>query len=256
MFLLFILSPQKIEMVLFLNTLYHLSICNMSVEIYNFKWKPVGDASRDEKIRMLVTHISWMAHHKQLVMICPDAEETDRRFEHNDELYFNSFHEIVTIIKTFCPDDRFAVLSEVFSESRSIYPHCTEWLEYVQVDHFIADESVEPTWPFWPTEFLYIAGLDKLMSENIKFTVQFYRSDPLLYYGRCPCKQCGLDWSAEKSRRDAKPRIVCLTPVIVSGKKYLKERDCDDVYDAFTHQYIGKWASICNTGRRLSIENQ
>jgi len=211
---------------------------------YTFKWKPVALATRGEKCRMIGTHIAWLAHHKQMFMICPDTADIDRRFEYNDELYFNSFHEIVAILKTFCPEERSKILTNVFLEVTVQYPHCAEWIKYVQVDHFIADELIESTWPFWPIEFLYIAQLDTLMSRDRKFTTQFYLSDPLLYYGRCPCSQCGIEWTAEKSRRDAKPRVVCLTPVLVSGKKYLKEYDCDDVYDAFTHQYIGKWSSI------------
>ena len=189
---------------------------------------------REKNKQLLANHIIWMASHKQMANLCPCTE--DKRFEYDDEQYFSSFHEVVCILKTMNEDERSPVLSEIFEEISEATPYMASWYDSVKADHFEANEDSGESWPFWPVEFIYIASLDVLL-KNKEFAKDFYKSDPLCYLGRCPCKFCGKRWNLEKKER-GKSRVICAEPIFVNGKKYLKSRT-NEIYDAFTYEMIG-----------------
>lgn len=209
--------------------------------------KSVEQTNYEEKVVRISVHLAWMAHHKHMATICPNIFNKNKMFDYSDESYFESFHEIISILKTIIDDneeneenERKNILKLGFDEINKKYPHMIEWITFVQNEHFEQNEEMEYSWPFWPIEFMYIARLDKLMKSDFKIMQQFYLTDPLLYYGRCPCKQCGINWLVEKKIVDAKPRIICVNPIFIKGIKYLKENFGSNVYDSITYQYLGQ----------------
>ena len=209
--------------------------------------KSINQNNYEEKVIKIGIHLAWMAHHKHMAAICPNIFNKNKRFDYNDDSYFESFHEIVTILKTIIDDNgdngdnaRKNILQLGFDEINKKYPHMIKWINFVQNEHFEQNEDMEYSWPFWPIEFIYIARLDNLLKSDFKFMQQFYLSDPLLYYGRCPCKQCGINWLVDKKIVDTKPRIICVNPIFIKGIKYLKENFGSNVYDSITYQYLGQ----------------
>jgi len=177
-----------------------------------------------------------MANHKQMADLCPRiTNERDKRFIYDDESYFSSFHEVVFILITIDENDRNQILSEIFLEINERKPYMVYWNNLVKIDHFEATEDSGETWPFWPIEFMYIASLDKLLKDRA-FAKEYYRRDPLLYFGRCPCKLCTQNWISEKKERN-KSKIICTEPIFVNGKKYLKSNN-NEIYDAFTYEIL------------------
>jgi hypothetical protein len=194
---------------------------------------------REKNKQLLAIHISWMANHKHMSDLCPQiTNECDKRFIYDDESYFSSFHEVVCILRTIYENDRKPILSEIFLELDERKPYMVYWNNLVKIDHFEATEDSGETWPFWPIEFIYIASLDKLLM-NRAFAKEYYRKDPLLYFGRCACKLCGHSWISEKKEKN-KSKVISTEPIFVNGKKYLKSNN-GEIYDAFTCKMIGKY---------------
>lgn len=168
-----------------------------------------------EQRKTIFTHIVWMAHHKQMAHLY----ENDSRFEYECDPYFNSFHEVITALKTIQEEDRNPLINEIFTEIDEKFPHMKEWNKFVKNDHFDADdERTNSTWPFWPTEFLYIVKLDIMLKDH-SFASQYYKSDPVFYFSRCPCKICDHIWATEKSNRSS-PGEVCVQSILFNKKKY------------------------------------
>lgn len=184
--------------------------------------------------KIIFTHIVWMAHHKQMAHLY----ENDSRFEYDCDPYFNSFHEVITSLKTIQEEYRKPLINEIFTEIDEKYPHMKEWNRFVKNDHFDADEErTNSTWPFWPAEFLYIVKLD-IMLKDPSFANQYYKSDPIFYFSRCPCKICDHTWATEKRNR-SNPGQVCVQSILFNKTKYFKSIKTNDIYDAFTHEFLG-----------------
>ena len=187
-----------------------------------------------EQRKTIFTHIVWMAHHKQMAHLY----ENDSRFEYECDPYFNSFHEVINALKTIQEEDRKPIIHEIFTEIDEKYPHMKEWNKFVKNDHFDADEErTNSTWPFWPAEFLYIVKLD-IMLKDSAFADQYYKSDPVFYFSRCPCKICDQIWATEKRDR-SNPGEVCVQSILFNKKKYFKSIKTNEIYDAFTHEFLG-----------------
>ena len=67
--------------------------------------KSINQNNYEEKVVRIGIHLAWMAHHKHMAAICPNIFNKNKRFDYNDDSYFESFHEIVTILKTIIDDN-------------------------------------------------------------------------------------------------------------------------------------------------------
>ena len=119
----------------------------------------------------------------------------------DDDLYFESFHQIVTQLQQYKSRNWVPLLEEVFHKLYSNRRQFTTQIDQLYYEHFnpknIAPPKEilsKPTWPAWNVKFLNILEIKRNVQKNDDAYQQFYKDDPLLSYNRCPCKLCSSDW--------------------------------------------------------------